>query len=488
MQEIIIKANSKNQMQFLENCINNDQTLYGGAAGGGKTYSIVILPLYHQFTEVSGFRMQIFRKTIIELEDNIIPLTKYYYPLAGGLFSEQKKIWYFPSGAMIRLCYMDEAETWKRYQGGNNTVQAFDEATNFHPSNFTVENWNRSDCGIKPFRVYATNPGGISHLKFKKEFVDICKPVNDGEKKYSKYADMWYQPVKAGDAVRVELKTESGNKKVLRQYIPARVFDNEDLLKYNPNYLATLMDSSPDDRRKLLEGDWELIQGQMFDTFRTDIHCIHSSEVKLQPDWSYKPAIDYGTTTNIQVPVLSRDGTYYAIAERTWIGKSREEKARQTYQFLEENNLLQNEVIGDTDMFTTLREMPNQDSAASEYSKLGIKMKQVSKSSPDSRLFRKWQVDIMKDLLDFQKDSNGLFIKRPKIYFFADKCPNLIETIPMLQRDKNNPDIIDESEPKLDHWFRALIYGIINLNPPVNKKRKEQANNFLNQTVNASSI
>ncbi len=402
------------------------------------------------------------------------------------MFNEQKKIWYFPSGAMIRLCYMENAGDWGRYQGGNNTVQAFDEATNIHPSNYTVEKWNRSDSGIKPFRVYGTNPGGISHLKFKKEFVDICKPVNDGERRYSKYADMWYQPLKANDPVKVTINNESGSKTTVRQYVPARVYDNEDLLRTNPNYLANLMDSSPDDRRKLLEGDWELVQGQMFEMFRTDVHCRHSSKVELQPDWSYQPAIDYGTTTNIQVPVLSRDGTIYATAERTWVEKSREEKARQTYQFLNANNLLQHTVIGDTDMFTKLREMPNQDSAAKEYERQGIKIKVVSKASPDSRLFRKWQVDIMKDLLDFKKDSNGLFVKKPKIIFFEDKCPNLIETIPMLQRDKNNPDIIDETEPKLDHWFRALIYGIINLQPPVNTIKKKQMSDYLDRAVNSS--
>lgn len=494
MEKLIIKGNSKPQYQFLEGCIHNDQTLYGGAAGPGKTWCDVILPIYHGFVNVPGFRMQIFRETEDELEDNIVPECHKYYPHAGGVYSSQKKIWLFPSGARVRLCYMSRPGAWRRYGGGNNTVQAFDEAAKIHPDNYTVETWNRSDCGIKPFRVYTTNPGGISHMKLKKEFVDLCPAIPDGPMKWSDLAQMMWQPVVASPAVYVEIVSDGATKKVRRQFIPARVFDNEDLLRNNPGYLANLLDKSPDQRRMMLEGDWNLIVGQMFHSFRGDIHLINFGDVldRIQPDWKIIGSIDYGTNTTVfSLLLMDRQGNIYVIGELTHHDIAREVKARETKKYIEDfietwgsksqliaslkkGDKLMLDVVGDTDMFMKLKDVPNLDSAAAIYRDYGIDLRMVSKAAPQGTLFRKWQVDIMNNLLDWKKDANGLFLKRPKIYFCADRCPKICETLPALQKDPLNPDVIDEREPKIDHWFRAVIYGVINLFKPPDRSQAKK--------------
>ena len=496
MEKLIIKGNSKPQIQFLESCPQNDQTLYGGAAGPGKTWSGVVLPIYHNYVSVSGFRMQIFRETEDELEDNVVPECYRYYPHAGGVYNESKKIWNFPSGARVRLCFMSRAGAWKRYGGGNNTVQVFDESTKFHPDNFTVENWNRSECGIKPFRCYLTNPGGPSHMRFKTEFVDACPPIPDGPLRWSNLAHMWWQPVKASEPFYAKITADGVTKKIRRQFIPARVFDNEDMLAKNPGYVATLLDSSPDVRRMLLEGDWNLIIGQMFDSYRGDIHMRTFKKLlekcgsfkNLIENWRWIGSVDYGNTTVMSVLVMNRESEIWHIGELTHINQAREVKARESRKFLEVNKYPEElDVVGDTDMFPGSTEVPNMENAASEYRKQGIKLRKVSKASPARTTFRKWQVDIMKNALDWRKDQNGLFTKRPKIYFCGERCPRICETLPALQKDPLNPDLIDEREPKSDHWFRSVIYGMINLYRPVSrnaeKKHMEQIQDKIRESV-----
>jgi hypothetical protein len=494
MEKLIIKANSKPQLQFLENAPFNDDTYYGGAAGPGKTYGEVILPIYHRFHEVTGFRMQIFRETENELHDNIIPLQHEIYPHTGGIWNEQKKEWTWRANgiliARIRNCFMSRAGEWKRYQGGNNTVQAFDEANNIHKDNIEkISIWNRSGCGINPFRVFASNPGGISHFYFKKIFFDKCPPMKDGPMIYSELGKMYWQPMKASAPVNVYILEESKTHKRKIQFIPARIFDNEDLLRNNPSYLANLLSMNEEDRRKFIDGDYNVVTGQIFEKFRSEIHLIRSTDIKIDRDnMRLIIGVDYGNTTVMIVLAMDRSGTIYVLREKTDIGKARERKARESATWLKEYGFLDVDAIGDTDMFANSNEVPNAKTAAQCYQKEKIKLSVVSKKAPEGKKFRQYQVDLMRDLLDWEKDNNGLFIKYPKIYICEDTCPMLAETMPALQKDPDYPEIIDEKEPKNDHWFRACIYGIINLRPPVRKSKRQELLDFYQKQLSVPNI
>ena len=484
-----IRPNSEPQLLFFNNAPKNKETLYGGAAGGGKTFSIVALPIYHGFHLVNGFRGQIFRETVPQLNQYIIPLCNKIYPLAGGRYNDQKKVWTFPEGATISLGYMEHEGDWENYASGNNTYQAFDEATKMLASNFNVTAWNRTECGVPAFRVYGTNPGGRSHMKFKKDFVDKCPPIKAGLQKWSRHAQMWWQPMRAGDPVDVEVVYGGIRRNIRRQFIPARVFDNEDLLRLNPDYIADLMSlGDPDMIKKLLEGDWGIIEGQFLEMLREDIHFINSNSLNIQPDWPVLAGMDYGNVTTAGIMRSDHNGDKYLTNEWTALDKTASWKAMDYRKFLIKNgfwNESDNEskivTIGDSNMFYTSKEQTVKVTAADKFKLVGHKMKVVSKKSPDHRGFRKFANDEVKDSLTWQKDSEGRFLIKPKLYICYDKCPYTAETIPQLQKDKHYPEDLDQemdyspTVKGIDHWYDMLKYILISFKKPVDKKHVDEA-------------
>jgi hypothetical protein len=76
--------------------------LGGGSAGGGKTDLGLMIPLARQFTEHPKFKGLIMRRTLADLEKELIPRQQEWYAPSGGTYNETKKVWKFPSGAKIQ--------------------------------------------------------------------------------------------------------------------------------------------------------------------------------------------------------------------------------------------------------------------------------------------------------------------------------------------------------------------------------------------------
>ena len=78
-------------------------------------------------------------------------------------------------------------------------------------------------------------------------------------------AGVWWQPMRSGETYWAKTTTPEGTAKYTsRKFVPARVFDNIDLLKTNPEYINQLMQQNKRQRRALLEGDWNAFEGQFF--------------------------------------------------------------------------------------------------------------------------------------------------------------------------------------------------------------------------------
>ena len=103
------------QAEFL--AASEDEVLYGGSAGGGKTDALVIdaLGAQHRAVEQPEYRGLLLRRTYAELKE-VVDRTQAIYPRVypGSRYVEPD--WRFPSGARLEFGYLDRDTDVFRYQ------------------------------------------------------------------------------------------------------------------------------------------------------------------------------------------------------------------------------------------------------------------------------------------------------------------------------------------------------------------------------------
>ena len=169
---IVFQANEGPQTEFLG--ASEREVLYGGAAGGGKSYAMLADPLrYMSHPQFSGILL---RHTSDELRELVAKSQELYPKIIPGIkWSERKMQWSAPSGAKLWMTFLDRDEDVTRYQGQAFSWIGFDELTQWA----TPFAWNymrsrlRSVATDLPIFMRATsNPGGRGHVWVKKMFID----------------------------------------------------------------------------------------------------------------------------------------------------------------------------------------------------------------------------------------------------------------------------------------------------------------------------
>lgn len=299
--EIVFTPNKGPQTEFLASV--EREVLYGGSAGGGKTYSLIADPLRY-FTN-PNFNGLILRRTNDELRE-IIWKTQELYPkaFAGAKWQEKKSQWVFPSGARLWLTYLERDEDCLRYQGQAFSYIAFDELTQY-PTPFA---WNylrsrlrTTDPDLPIFMRGTSNPGGPGHSWVKRCFVDPAPPNTAFAATDIDTGEILAYP---------EGHENAGQSLFNRRFIPASLYDNP-YLSEDGAYEANLLSLPEMQRRQLLEGDWSIAEGAAFSEFRISTHTCEPFEIPK--DWRRFRSCDYGYSSFSAVHWFAIDPSYETL-------------------------------------------------------------------------------------------------------------------------------------------------------------------------------
>lgn len=442
MNNVIWKPQPR-QFEFMRRA--EDEVLYGGAAGGGKSDALVIEATRQ--VDIPHYKGLILRKTYPQLSE-LIEKSQRYYPQAfpKATYNDQKKTWTFPSGAKIVFGSLQHEKDKFNYQGKAFDFIGFDELTHFTFEEYIyLKSRNRPNGpGTKVYMRNTANPGGVGHSWVKERFITAGDPMQT----------VWE------NVVIVHPDGHSERQWMSRTFVPSTVFDNKILLQNDPQYLARLASMPEKDRNALLYGDWDTYEGQFFEDFRIEpdmkaanaaganesrealkaqrrwCHVIEPFEIPV--DWTIYRSFDWGYNKPFSVGwwAVDRDGVIYRILELygctetpnqgvKWIPDklfSEIQKIEHEHRWLKDKHIhgVADPAIWNAEMGVSIAE------TAMKY---GIYF-----DKGDHERLPGW----MQVHYRFAFDENGF----PMMYIFSN-CKAFIRTMPILQYDEHKPEDLD---------------------------------------------
>ena len=421
-ESVIFKANEGPQEDFL--AASETDVLFGGAAGGGKSYAMIVDPL--RYAHRSAHRALILRRSMPELRE-IIDKSRELYPKAfhGAKYKEVEKMWTFPSGAKVEFGFLERDADVYRYQGQAYSWIGFDEITHLPTEfawNYLASRLRTTDPEIVPYMRCTANPGGAGAHWVKKRYIDVSPP---------------HEPFMGADGLT-------------RKFIPASLQDNPYLAK-DGRYEQMLKALPPTQRKQLLDGDWDVAEGAAFTEFSRLDHVITPFEIPLH--WERIKGIDYGYASEsacVWGAVDPSDGTliiYRELYQKNLLGTELGELI--TNMELDDPFSVQ----GVLDTACWSRTGTTGPTVGETLQKQGHKLRRADKN----RIQGKIQIH------EYLKITQS---GRPRIQIF-NTCPNLIRELQGIPLDKSNPEDVDTRAS--DHAYDALRYLIMsrprNANP-----------------------
>ena len=434
---VVFYANEGPQTDFL--AAPERDVLYGGAAGGGKSYAMLVDPL--RYAHKKAHRALILRRSMPELRE-LIDKSRELYPLAfpGCKFREVEKLWNFPSGAKVEFGFLERDADVYRYQGQAYSWIGFDEITHLPTEfgwNYLASRLRTTDSSIETYLRCTANPGGVGAHWVKKRYVE---PSNHNE-------------------------SFIGKDGLSRKFIPARLEDNPYLAK-DGRYKEMLKALPPVQRKQLLEGNWDVAEGAAFVEFDPSIHVI--TPFTLPIVWERVKGIDYGYTSEsccLWGTVDKSDGTLIIYRELYRKNLTGLNLGRIITEMEIEDPF---SVHGVLDTSAWARTGTTGPTVGETLQQLGHKLRRADKN----RIQGKIQIH---EYLRVQNSGS-----RPKLQIF-NNCPNLIRELQSIPLSKTNPEDVDTHAS--DHAYDALRYLIMSrprINDPIERIRQLKRESIYN--------
>jgi len=436
-----------------------DELFYGGERGGGKSDFQLGYQEDGALRYKDRWRGIMFRKTYAELEELQARAVE-IFSASGATFKTQpsadfpfSNCWYWPSGATVKMRYIENERDYGRYHGHQYTGISFDEVTEYPSPGGLLKMLStlRSPHGV-PCTVRLTgNPGGIGHVWVKQRYID-CAPA------YTPYKD-----------------PDTG---FTRMFVPSRTADNQILLTNDPHYRNRIRAATGGNealRKAWLEGDWNVVAGAFFDCWNNARHVV--KPFTIPADWPRFKSMDWGSARPFSVGWWAIVREDYALGNgltlprgcmvryREWYGIAKDAIGNPIFntglKMTAEAVGAQIEVLERNDGKLTTGVLDpaafSEDGGPSIAERLinGGNRSSMWKRADNSRVPGRGSMggwDQMRGRLIGEAED------RPMVVCF-DTCVHSIRTIPALQHDKDRIEDIDtESEDHAgDEWRYACM-------------------------------
>jgi phage terminase large subunit len=388
---------------------------YGGARGGGKSWSLRV-----KFSILAmkypRLKILLLRRTYPELEANhIIPLQSELQGIAR--YKETKRVFTFDNGSIIKLGHCKSEKDMFTYQGQEYDVIGFEEATLFTEDQIRfIKTCLRSNRPDFDSRIYYTcNPGGVSHHYIKRVFIDR--------------------------------DFEPGEKPEEYEFIQALVYDNTVLLKNDPGYIDILNSMSPELVAAHRDGDWDALSGAYFKEFKQLTHVIEPFPI---PDsWFKYVVIDYGLDMLAAYWIADdTQGHFYCYKELCEKDLIISDAAKKMLEFNDGEKITFWYAPPDI----TFRQKDTGKSSIELFHENGIPFITTHNDRVEGWL-------MVKELLKIreEKQLDGTTIRRPRLQIF-NNCKLLIKHLPIIQRDDKNPNDCSKEPHDVTHQPDAIRY------------------------------
>lgn len=247
--------------------------LYGGAAGGGKSYLLrwwCLRQLIRRFekTGIKGLMVGLFSVDYPTLQDRQISKIEREFPHWLGMTKRTEK---------EGLCFFVKDE----FGGGRIALRNLSDATSYKSAEFcdiAIEELTENQRDVfEDLVLFRLRSPGIERPCF----LGGTNPTGKGLQ--------WVKALWVDRKYPKELE----NLKHEFHYVPALLQDNPHL---GLNYKESLMGLPEKKRRALLEGDWSIPEGQYFTNFEMADRRVHPSVVRqiVKPWWNHWISQDWG--------------------------------------------------------------------------------------------------------------------------------------------------------------------------------------------------
>lgn len=426
---------------------SEQEVLYGGSAGGGKSYALLADPM--RYFDNPNFRGIILRRTNDELRELIGKSQELYTRVFGQkrvTWREKDKEFRFWSGAKLWFTYLEREEDLLRYQGQAFTYIGFDELTQYP----TPYYWDymrsrlRDPSGTLPLFMRATsNPGGPGHGWVKKMFIDPSPPgkafdarnIDTGKVLIIPEGDTDFPPERWGRPL------------FQRRFIPAMLRDNPYLAK-DGAYKANLLSLGSEQlQRQLIEGDWDVAEGAAFSEFRSSIHVCKPFDIP--GNWRRFRSCDFGYSERQASAVhwfaVNPSTDQLVVYRELYVNKHTGDELAREILKREAGEHISYGILDSSVWAIRGQSGP---SIAEEMIRAGCRWRPSDRSA-GSRIAGK---NRLHQLLRVDDQGN------PGIIFF-DTCRQIISDLPVIPSDKDSDDI----DPKYatDHAYDSIRYGVM---------------------------